>query len=87
MSTSCAIQNMWLAARAEGIAMGWVSIYTKQNIRKILNIPESLDPVAILTLGYTAHFPEIPLLERVGWGKRLDLQTLIHFDTWKEQSV
>ncbi|UOF89793.1 nicotinate-nucleotide--dimethylbenzimidazole phosphoribosyltransferase [Fodinisporobacter ferrooxydans] len=82
MSTACAIENIWLAARAEGVALGWVSIYKKQNIREILHMPDSIDPVAILTLGYTPYFPEIPVLERVGWGQRLDLQTLIHYNTW-----
>ncbi len=85
MSTSCAIENMWLAARVEGIGMGWVSIYQKADIRRILNIPEHVDPVALLSVGYTSHFPEIPLLERVGWGSRLDLQTLIYRDTWGNQ--
>jgi nicotinate-nucleotide--dimethylbenzimidazole phosphoribosyltransferase len=82
MSTSCAIENMWLAARAEGVGMGWVSIYQKEDIRQILNIPDHIDPVALLSIGYTAHFPEIPLLERVGWRNRLDLQTLIYHDFW-----
>ncbi|WP_274436622.1 5,6-dimethylbenzimidazole synthase [Alicyclobacillus sp. ALC3] len=82
MSTSCAIENMWLAARAEGIGLGWVSIYQKADIRQILRIPEHIDPVALLSVGYTSHFPDIPLLERVGWGKRLELQSLIYQDYW-----
>lgn len=82
MSTSCAIENMWLAARAEGVALGWVSIYQKQDIREILQIPNEVDPVALLTLGYTPYFPEIPVLERVGWGKRLRLETLIYENEW-----
>lgn len=85
MSTACAIENLWLAARAEGIGVGWVSIYQKADIRGILNIPDPIDPVALLSVGYTAHFPEIPLLERVGWGSRLDLQTLIYDDMWGNQ--
>lgn len=84
MSTSCAIENMWLAARAEGVGMGWVSIYEKADIRDILHIPAPVDPVALLTLGYTPHFPEIPLLERVGWGKRIDLDTLLYHNGWGE---
>ena len=76
---------MWLAARAEGVGMGWVSIYKKEDIRQILNIPDHIDPVALLSIGYTAHFPEIPLLERVGWRSRLDLQTLIYHDMWGNQ--
>lgn len=86
MSTSCAIENMWLAARAEGIGMGWVSIYQKSDIRRILRIPEHIDPVALLSVGYTAHFPEIPLLERVGWGARIELQRLIYQDFWGNEA-
>lgn len=82
MSTSCAIENMWLAARAEGVAMGWVSIYQKRHVQEILHIPEHVEPVALLTVGYTPHFPDIPVLERVGWGKRLDLDTLVYQDRW-----
>ena len=84
MSTSCAIENMWLAARAEGIGLGWVSFYEKADVRRILNIPDTVDPVALLTLGYTSYFPEIPLLERVGWGKRLDLNDLVFEDEWNQ---
>jgi nicotinate-nucleotide--dimethylbenzimidazole phosphoribosyltransferase len=82
MSTSCAIENMWLAARAEGVAMGWVSIYQKRHVQEILNIPAHVEPVALLTVGYTPHFPDIPVLERVGWGKRLDLDTLVYQERW-----
>ena len=82
MSTSCAIENMWLAARAEGVAMGWVSIYQKADVRRILGIPETVDPVALLSVGYTPHFPDIPVLERVGWGKRLPLEDVVFEDTW-----
>lgn len=85
MSTACAIENMWLAARVEGIAMGWISIYQKEDIRKILGIPDSIDPVALLTIGYTSHFPDIPVLERVGWGKRSNLKELIFQNIWGKE--
>lgn len=84
MSTACAIENMWLAARVEGIAMGWISMYQKPDIREILAMPETIDPAALLTLGYTAHFPDIPVLERAGWGERLDLETLVYYNRWKQ---
>lgn len=86
MSTACAIENMWLAARAEGVALGWVSMYRKEAVRQLLHIPDPVDPVALLTLGYTAHFPDIPVLERVGWGKRLDLAGLVFADRWGQRS-
>ncbi|PSR21516.1 MAG: 5,6-dimethylbenzimidazole synthase [Sulfobacillus acidophilus] len=82
MSTACAIENMWLAARAEGVAMGWVSMYRKEDVRQVLGIPDHVDPVALLTIGFTAYFPEIPVLERVGWRQRLDLRSLVYEERW-----
>lgn len=82
MSTACAIENMWLAARAEGVAVGWVSMYQKNDVRDVLGIPTHVDPVALLSMGFTSHFPEIPVLERVGWGKRLELESLVFVERW-----
>lgn len=82
MSTACAIENMWLAARAEGVAVGWVSMYRKEDVREVLGIPNHVDPVALLTLGFTPYFPEIPVLERVGWRKRLDLASVVYEERW-----
>lgn len=87
MSTACAIENMWLAARAEGIAMGWVSMYVKSDVRQILGIPDHVDPVALLSVGYTPHFPDIPVLERVGWGERLSLSEIVFEDTWERRRL
>ncbi|GMA56085.1 hypothetical protein GCM10025858_05880 [Alicyclobacillus sacchari] len=89
MSTACAIENMWLAARAEGIGMGWVSMYEKDDVRAILGIPAHVDPVALLSLGYTPHFADEPILQRVGWRERIDIGQIIFLDgwarTWKEE--
>ncbi|MFM9278598.1 5,6-dimethylbenzimidazole synthase [Paenibacillus jiagnxiensis] len=82
MSTACAIQNMWLAACVEGLALGWVSFYKKNDIRDILNIPPHIDPVALLSVGYTDHYPEKPILETSNWEKRRGLQDLIYHEHW-----
>lgn len=82
MSTSCAIQNMWLAAYAEGLAMGWVSFYKKADVRTILNIPYHVEPVALLSIGYTENYPEKPLLEIYNWEKRQELDGLIFEENW-----
>ncbi len=82
MSVSCAIQNMWLAAYAEGLAMGWVSFYKKSDVRRILDIPPHIDPIALLSIGYTDHYPDRPLLEIYQWEKRQDLQKLIFRERW-----
>ena len=81
-STCCAVQNLWLAARSEGIGVGWVSILKLPQLRRILGIPHHIIPVAYLCLGYPRDFPEEPLLQTVGWRQRLPLEQLVHFDDW-----
>jgi 5,6-dimethylbenzimidazole synthase len=85
-STCCAVQNLWLAARSEGVGMGWVSILKLPQLRQILGIPSHVIPVAFLTLGYPTEFPEQPLLEKVGWRDRLPLEQLLHFDGWENSA-
>lgn len=82
MSVACAIQNMWLAACAEGLAMGWVSFYKKNDVRDILGIPPHIDPVALLSIGFTENYPEKPILETANWEKRRSLNNLIFSETW-----
>lgn len=86
-STCCAIQNMWLAARSEGIGMGWVSILKNEEVKRILNIPDSVIPVAYLCLGYVTEFPPRPMLETAGWEKRLPLDQLVYFEKWQEKNL
>ena len=85
LSTACAIQNMWLAACAEGLALGWVSFYKKNDVRDILDIPPHIDPIALLSIGYTDDYPEKPILEQANWRKRETLERLIFKDKWNEQ--
>lgn len=82
-STCCAIQNLWLAARSEGIGMGWVSILRTEELRKILEIPAGVIPAAYLCLGYVTEFPPRPMLEQVGWAQRLPLEEIVFFDKWR----
>ena len=82
MSTACAIENLWLAARAEGVGVGWVSFYQKADVRQVLGIPDEVGPVALLCLGYTAHFPDQPLLERVAWARRRPLAGAVYHHRW-----
>jgi nicotinate-nucleotide--dimethylbenzimidazole phosphoribosyltransferase len=81
-STCLAVENLWLAARAEGVGVGWVSILRNPRLREILGIPPHVIPVAYLCVGYTDEFPDVPLLETVGWGSREALAGLVHFDAW-----
>ena len=81
-STCCAVQNLWLAARAEGVGVGWVSILKLPQLRQILGIPSHVVPVAYLCLGYPTEFPEQPMLETARWRNRLPLEDLLHYDGW-----
>ncbi|WP_394205758.1 5,6-dimethylbenzimidazole synthase [Shewanella waksmanii] len=85
-STVCAIQNMWLAARAENIGLGWVSIIHDDVLREALDIPEHLDIVAYLCLGYVSQFETKPELESLGWLPREDINQLIHKEKWRPKS-
>jgi 5,6-dimethylbenzimidazole synthase len=82
-SVCCAIQNLWLAARAEGLGLGWVSIVSNGKIREILEIPEHVSPVAYLCLGYVSEFEETPALERSGWLPRLNLEDVVCYEKWR----
>jgi len=84
-STCCAVQNLWLAGRAEGIGVGWVSILDPRQLSIILRLPDHVVPVAYLCLGYVREFPDSPELQRAGWRQRIPLSELVHFDTWENR--
>jgi 5,6-dimethylbenzimidazole synthase len=84
-STCCAIQNLWLAARAEGIGVGWVSILDHAALKQVLGIPRPIKVVAYLCLGYVNGFSPAPDLERAGWRARLPVGDLIHYDRWNRR--
>lgn len=81
-SVCCAIQNLWLAARTEGIGLGWVSILSNDDLKKILEIPEHIVPIAYLCLGHVSKFAEKPDLETTGWLPRLDLKDVVFYEKW-----
>lgn len=81
-SVSCAIQNMWLAARAEGVGMGWVSIFEPQRLRDLCGMPADSKPVAILCIGPVTEFYPQPMLETEGWDQRRPLGELIFENRW-----
>jgi len=86
-SVCCAIQNLWLAARAEGIGVGWVSILSIEDLRKILGIPNHVKPIAYLCLGYVNKFEDRPDLERLDWLRRTILSKVIHFENWNNTEL
>ncbi|GAA5316338.1 MAG: 5,6-dimethylbenzimidazole synthase [Candidatus Pelagadaptatus aseana] len=83
-STVCAVQNLWLAARAEGIGMGWVSIVEQDRLRQALAIPDDIVPIAYLCVGHVSHFNDEPELQKKGWRSRLPLADLVYFDQWQQ---
>ncbi|HEX9743045.1 MAG TPA: 5,6-dimethylbenzimidazole synthase [Nitrospiraceae bacterium] len=81
-STCCAIQNLWLAARAEGIGVGWVSILDHAALKRLLGIPKPVTVLAYLCLGYVSEFAVRPDLEASGWRARLPMEQLVHYESW-----
>ena len=84
-SVCCAVQNMWLAARTEGIGVGWVSILSNEALRDVLHIPEHVVPVAYLCLGHVSKFETKPDLETNGWLPRLKLDDVIYYEKWLQE--
>jgi 5,6-dimethylbenzimidazole synthase len=86
-STCLAVQNLWLAARTEGIGVGWVSILDHTELARLLGLPPRVVPVAYLCVGYVSHFLAEPELETAGWATRAPLAGHIHFDRWGRQDA
>jgi len=76
-SVACAIQNLWLVARAEGVGMGWVSMFDPQQLAQLLNLPAGSRPIAVLCLGHVPEFYRKPMLEETNWAPRLNLDSLV----------
>jgi 5,6-dimethylbenzimidazole synthase len=81
-SAACAIQNMWLAARAEGIGLGWVSFFDPAALARLFAMPDGAWPIAILCIGPVASFPDRPVLETLHWGARLSIDQVVFENTW-----
>jgi 5,6-dimethylbenzimidazole synthase len=81
-SAVCAVQNLWLAARAENLGVGWVSIIRHDDLRSALGIPASIQPIAYLCVGYVSHFFQKPELEAAGWLPRMPLRDAVWTDRW-----
>ena len=84
-SVSCAIQNMWLAARAEGLGMGWISIFDPIKLGALLNMPADAKPIAVLCLGHVASFYKAPMLVETGWATEKPLCEMIMENSWNIQ--
>ncbi|MDM0040885.1 5,6-dimethylbenzimidazole synthase [Variovorax sp. J22G21] len=85
-SASCAIQNLWLASRAEGLGMGWVSLFDPAEVSALLGLPEGAEPIALLCLGPVHDFYEEPMLQRERWARREPLSALVFDECWGRPS-
>jgi len=81
-SVSCAIQNMWLAARAEGIGLGWVSLFDPTQLADLLNMPKDSRPIAILCIGHVENFYEKPMLIEEKWSEATSIESFIYENSW-----
>jgi nicotinate-nucleotide--dimethylbenzimidazole phosphoribosyltransferase len=84
-STACAIENLWLAARAEGLGVGWVSFYRPGDLRALLGIPDRVDPIAYLCVGWPDERPKRPGLEAAGWSSRVPLESVVMQERWSDE--
>jgi 5,6-dimethylbenzimidazole synthase len=85
-SAACAIQNLWLAARAEGLGMGWVSIFDPHDLGRLLEFPAGVRPMAVLCLGHVEKFYSAPMLALEQWRTPRPLEELVHENTWPSGS-
>ena len=86
-SSACAIQNLWLAARAEGLGMGWVSLFDPADVAALLGLPEGAEPIALLCLGPVHDFYEEPMLQKERWAQRAPLSSMVFDDRWGAASA
>jgi 5,6-dimethylbenzimidazole synthase len=86
-SAACAIQNMWLAARAEGLGMGWVSMFCPEALARLMQMPEGSQPIAILCIGPVDAFYDQPMLQAEKWASRAALLEMVFEDTWGQASA
>ena len=85
-STCLAIENLWLAARVEGVGVGWVSILDRLLVERLLELPPGVRLVAYLCVGYPVEFRTRPMLEEIGWKSRMALDELVYQDVWGNRS-
>ena len=81
-SLACAVQNLWLAARAENLGLGWVSMFEPDALAGLLHLPEGAQPMALLCIGPVPAFYSVPMLEQTGWRHGRPLAELVHVDGW-----
>lgn len=85
-SVACAIQNLWLAARAENLGMGWVSLFEPTALAQLLHMPVGSEPIAIICLGHVEEFYSAPMLQLEGWREPAPLDTYLMHNCWQPET-
>ena len=85
-SAACAVQNMWLAARAENLGLGWVSLFDPEALARLLQMPEGAHPLGVLCLGPVQAFYAEPMLQQEKWANRMPLQDMLMDEVWAQES-
>jgi 5,6-dimethylbenzimidazole synthase len=85
-SLACAVENMWLAARAENLGLGWVSMFEPASLAELLNLPVGAQPMAVLCLGPVPAFYDTPMLEQTAWRKGRPIEEFVHVDGWRGEA-
>src|SRR5207302_5024799 len=86
-STACAVQNLWLAARAEGLGVGWVSFFDAHELAAELGLPGHLDVIAYLCVGYVDEFGPEPELATAGWARRRPVSWAVHAEEFGRRGL
>lgn len=86
-SCACAIENMWLKARALGLGMGWVTLFRPDDLAELLHLPQGVESLGWLCLGWPDERPPEPGLERLAWSRRLPLDEILMYDAWPTDSA
>ena len=86
-SAACAIQNLWLAARAEGLGLGWVSLFDPEVLAALLQMPVGSRPLAVLCLGPVSAYYAEPMLQQQKWASRAPLQDMLYDDLWGQRAA
>jgi nicotinate-nucleotide--dimethylbenzimidazole phosphoribosyltransferase len=79
---ACAVENMWLTARAHGLGLGWVTLFQPADLAQLLRLPDGVETLGWLCLGWPDERPPEPGLERQGWGARLALDDVVISERW-----
>ncbi len=86
-SCACAIQNLWLTARAEGLGLGWVTLFDPDELAALLHLPDGVVTLGWLCLGWPDERPPAPGLERAGWSRRAPLSDVVLHDRWPDEQA